>query len=63
MNNLTELAQVVPLGQLDIADDVKQVDFKLMIKEKKKKVEKPQIFSHTKIIELKILMKYFETFS
>lgn len=62
MNNLTELAQVVPLGQLDIADDVKQVDFKLMIKEKKK-VEKPQIFSHTKIIELKILMKYFETFS
>lgn len=36
MNNLTELAQVVPLGQLDIADDVKQVDFKLMIKEKKK---------------------------
>lgn len=39
MNNLTELAQVVPLGQLDVADDVKQVDFKLMIKEKKKKLK------------------------
>ncbi|XP_069996444.1 uncharacterized protein [Penaeus vannamei] len=40
VNNLTELAQVVPLDQLEIPDAVKQADFELMIREKKKNLNK-----------------------
>ncbi|XP_066990386.1 protein prune homolog 2-like [Macrobrachium rosenbergii] len=39
-SNLAELAQKVPLGRLQIPDVVMQVDFELMIKEKKKNKSK-----------------------
>lgn len=42
INNLTELAQVVPLDQLEIPDTVQQADFELMIREKKKNMGRYQ---------------------
>lgn len=47
VNNLTELAQMVPLDQLEIPDSVKQADFELMIREKKKTVVKQRGSSAT----------------
>lgn len=47
VNNLTELAQMVPLDQLDIPDAVKQADFELMIREKKKSLGKRRAYSLT----------------
>ncbi|XP_064090735.1 protein prune homolog 2-like [Macrobrachium nipponense] len=40
VSNLAELARKVPLGNLQIPDVVRQVDFELMIKEKKKNKSK-----------------------
>ncbi|KAK4304326.1 hypothetical protein Pmani_023717 [Petrolisthes manimaculis] len=45
VDNLTELAQMVPLDQLDIPDAVKQADFELMIREKKKNLGKRRSYS------------------
>ncbi|CAL4123170.1 unnamed protein product [Meganyctiphanes norvegica] len=42
INNLTELAQVVPLDQLEIPDTVQQADFELMIREKKRNMGRQQ---------------------
>ncbi|XP_045599400.2 uncharacterized protein [Procambarus clarkii] len=47
VNNLTELAQMVPLDQLNIPDAVKQADFELMIREKKKNLGKRRALSMT----------------
>ncbi|KAG0715015.1 Protein prune 2 [Chionoecetes opilio] len=47
VNNLTELAQMVPLDQLNIPDAVKQADFEMMIREKKKNVDKRRGYSLT----------------
>ncbi|KAK7080480.1 Protein prune 2 [Halocaridina rubra] len=47
VNNLTELAQMVPLDQLEIPDAVKQADFELMIREKKKNVDRRRMSSAT----------------
>uniref|UniRef100_A0A0N7ZAU9 CRAL-TRIO domain-containing protein n=1 Tax=Scylla olivacea TaxID=85551 RepID=A0A0N7ZAU9_SCYOL len=47
VNNLTELAQMIPLDQLHIPDAVKQADFEMMIREKKKNVGKRRAYSLT----------------
>ncbi|XP_050693192.1 uncharacterized protein LOC126983964 isoform X2 [Eriocheir sinensis] len=47
VNNLTELAQMIPLDQLDIPDAVKQADFEMMIREKKKNLGKRRGYSLT----------------
>ncbi|XP_045118520.1 uncharacterized protein LOC123508711 isoform X1 [Portunus trituberculatus] len=47
VNNLTELAQMIPLDQLHIPDAVKQADFEMMIREKKKNAGKRRPYSLT----------------
>ncbi|KAK8739162.1 hypothetical protein OTU49_003510 [Cherax quadricarinatus] len=47
VENLTQLAQMVPLDQLNIPDAVKQADFDMMIREKKSNLSKRRAYSMT----------------